>query len=205
MSEKIGLKQSYNNFAEQRERSELAPWKREERDSFLSIVLAEKRETLLEIGAGPGRDSLIFKQKGLNVTATDLSEEMVRLCKEKGLDARVMDFCELAFPNESFDTVYAMNCLLHVPKANLDAVLQEIRRVLKPGGLFFCGLYGGEETEGIWEKDNYEPKRFFAMHEDDRVVEAYGRSFEVEDFHTVDMGPGRPHFQALLLRKSGML
>ncbi|MBB6637667.1 class I SAM-dependent methyltransferase [Cohnella thailandensis] len=200
-AEKNMLKQAYNNFAEQRERTELEPWKREERESFLNRVKSERRESLLEIGAGTGRDSLYFSRQGLDVTAVDLSEEMVRLCTEKGLRARLMDFSELDFPEGTFDTVYALNCLLHVPKAKLDGVLQEIKRVLKPGGLFFCGLYGGEDSEGIWDKDAYEPKRFFAMYEDDRVVAAYTRQFELLDFHTVDMGQGRPHFQSLLLRK----
>lgn len=200
-AEKNMLKQAYNNFAEQRERTELEPWKREERESFLNRVKSERRESLLEIGAGTGRDSLYFSRQGLDVTAVDLSEEMVRLCTEKGLRARLMDFSELDFPEGTFDTVYALNCLLHVPKAKLDGVLQEIKRVLKPGGLFFCGLYGGEDSEGIWDKDAYEPKRFFAMYEDDRVVAAYARQFELLDFHTVDMGQGRPHFQSLLLRK----
>jgi ubiquinone/menaquinone biosynthesis C-methylase UbiE len=57
---------------------------------------------------------------------------MVRLCKEKGLDARCMDFHNLEFEDQSFDAVYALNCLLHEPKANMDGVLVEIHRVLKP-------------------------------------------------------------------------
>jgi SAM-dependent methyltransferase len=201
-NEKLTLKQSYNNFAEHRERTEIEPWKREERERFLDLVKHEKRESLLEIGAGTGRDSLYFQQQELNVSPIDLSEEMVRLCREKGLNARVMDFYDLDYPDGSFDSVYALNCLLHVPKVKLNGVLQEIRRVLKPDGLFFCGLYGGQETEGIWEKDFYEPKRFFAMYEDEAIVKVFQRWFRVEDFHTVDMGQGAPHFQSILLRKT---
>jgi SAM-dependent methyltransferase len=88
-----------------------------------------------------------------------------------------------------------------VPKSEIDAVLEQIHRVLKPGGLFFLGIYGGESSEGVWEQDTYEPKRFFAMYTDEGIVEVAKRRFIVEDFHTVPIADGAPHFQSLLLRK----
>jgi len=39
------------------------------------------------------------------------------------------------------------------------------------------------KSEGAWENDFYEPKRFFAMYEDDEIVKIMARRFEVEDFH----------------------
>lgn len=203
MSNKQSLKQTYNKFAEIRDSSDIAQWKSAERGAVLQYLHKESAVKLLEIGAGPGRDSLYFQENGLDVTAIDLSDEMVRLCQNKGIDARVMDFYELNFPDGTFDAVYAMNCLLHVAKKDIGSVYTEIRRVLKPGGLFFCGVYGGQDTEGIWEKDNYEPKRFFAMYEDEDIVQLIGEYFEIVDFHTVDMGEDAPHFQSLLLRKEG--
>lgn len=199
---KTALKQAYNKQAENRDQSQIEPWKFEEREQFLNRVTDEGLTSLLEVGAGTGRDSLYFQQKGLHVTSIDITEEMVRLCKEKGLEAQLMDFHQLEFESSTFDAIFAMNCLLHVPKAELDEVLEEIHRVLKPGGLFFCGVYGGRESEGIWEKDFYEPKRFFSMFEDEALVQVAKKHFQVEDFHTVFMGEGAPHFQSLLLRKS---
>jgi SAM-dependent methyltransferase len=197
------LKQAYNNHAHARDRLELAEWKFQEREVFLERLKAEYHNRLLEIGAGPGRDGLYFQQAGLDVTCVDLSEEMVKRCREKGLIAHCMDFYELIFPPDSFDAVYAMNCLLHVPKSQLAEVLDQINHVLKPGGLFFCGVYGGQDTEGIWEADTYEPKRFFAMYEDDVLLKVLERKFQVVDFHTVHMGKGAPHFQSFTLRKIG--
>jgi SAM-dependent methyltransferase len=201
INEKPILKQAYNNFADHREQTQIEPWKHKEREQFLRYLGQEGRSTVLEIGAGTGRDSLYFQMEGFQIVSVDLSEEMVRLCKEKGLEAHCMDFYHLDFDSESFDALFALNCLLHVPKAQLDAVLEQIERVLKPGGLFFCGVYGGQETEGVWEKDFYEPKRFFSMFEDEAIVKVMQRRFQMEDFHTVSMGEGAPHFQSLLLRK----
>jgi len=201
---RAGLREAYDRHAEERDGGGIQDWKIAERDRFLAALRETKAETLLEIGAGPGRDSLFFAERGLRVTAVDLSPEMVRLCRDKGLDAREMDMAELDFPDGSFDAVYALNCLLHIPKAELGAVLREIRRVLKPGGLFYMGVYGGIDSEGVWEQDVYEPKRFFAMYEDDAMREAVGSVFEVAHFGVVKLAEGgrQPHFQSMFLRKS---
>jgi ubiquinone/menaquinone biosynthesis C-methylase UbiE len=200
---KTNLKKTYDAFASERESSSTQEWKVVERSDFLQRLQTEGKTRLLEIGAGTGRDSLFFQEKGLTITAVDLSDEMVAFCRDKGLDAQVMDFYELKFDGGSFDAVYALNCLLHVPKADLPDVLTEIKRVLKPDGLFLMGVYGGQNSEGIWEQDHYEPKRFFSMYSDELLVQAVGQIFEIVDFHTVSMGEGSLHFQSLTLRKTG--
>ncbi|MFZ6026907.1 MAG: class I SAM-dependent methyltransferase [Chloroflexota bacterium] len=72
----------------------------------------------------------------------DLSPEMVRLCRQKGLATSVMDMAELDFSPASFGAI-AMNSLLHLPKTALPGVLRQIHRVLKPDGLFYLGVHGG--------------------------------------------------------------
>ncbi|WNQ12637.1 class I SAM-dependent methyltransferase [Paenibacillus aurantius] len=196
------MREAYNRMARERDRSELQEWKIVERSRYLSKLQEEKRGRLLEIGAGTGRDSLFFQEAGLQVTSADLSEEMVALCREKGLDARVMDFYRLDFAEEAFEAVYALNCLLHVPKKDLPDVLAEIRRILVPGGLFFMGVYGGVDSDGVWEKDTYELKRYFSMYPDDDLTAVVKKVFEVEEFRTVSLGEGTPHFQSLILRRS---
>ncbi|MFK7694702.1 class I SAM-dependent methyltransferase [Paenibacillus sp. HJGM_3] len=193
------LIQSYNNHAEERDGMEISDWKLRVRSEYLGLLQEAGARTLLELGAGPGRDSYFFKNEGLSVTSTDASPEMVRLCRAKGLDARLMDFRRLEFPEAVFDGVYALNCLLHLPKRELPDVLQEIRRVLKPGGLFFMGVYGGNDSEGIWEQDHYEPKRFFAMYSDTNLLHAVEEVFRVVRFETIPQPDGAPHFQSLVL------
>ena len=48
-------------------------------------------KNILDLGSGPGNDAKYFKDKGFNVHCVDISEQMIRLCKEKGLKAEVMD------------------------------------------------------------------------------------------------------------------
>lgn len=182
---------AYDLQAEQRDLAERQPWKLQERAEFLRALHDRGLHTLLELGAGPGHDAKFFQDSGLEVTCIDLSPNMVSLCQDKGLRAQVMDFADLAFPDDSFDAIWALNCLLHVPKAELPNVLAGIRRVLKPGGLFYMGVYGGRNSEGVWEDDSYEPKRFFSFFDEAELREV------VSQFLTPMKSSTLPHSETL--------
>jgi SAM-dependent methyltransferase len=175
------------------------PWKLTERQAFRDRLAPGGR--LVEIGAGTGQDSAYFQQEGMTVAAVDLSPVMVEHCRAKGIEAHVMDFLHLDFTANSFDAVFAMNCLLHVPNADLPAVLATIRAVLRPAGLFFVGVWGGTEgAEGPAEDDEHMPARFSSWRTDDQLLGFATAWFDVVDFHTVDTGRGH-RFQSLTLRR----
>ena len=193
------LREAYDTRAAWRDGLTKEPWKLAERQAFRDRLAQGAR--LLEIGAGTGQDSAYFQDAGLAVVAVDLSPVMVEHCRAKGIDAHVMDFLQLDFPPASFDAVFAMNCLLHVPNADLPAVLAAIRAVLRPGGLFFLGVWGGRESaEGPIEGDEHVPPRFFSWRTDEQLLGFTTPWFEVVDFHAVD--PVRDHrFQSLTVRR----
>ena len=197
------LKASYESMAAEREARVLPAWKIAERQGFLECLREAGGRSLLEIGSGPGVDATFFRDQGLDVVCVDLSPEMVAACRAKGLKAHEMDLANLRCPEKSFDAVYALNCLLHVPKAELQAVLREIRRVVVPGGLFYLGVYGGIDSEGIREDDTYEPRRFFSFHTDAAMRVAVEHVFKVDTFRTIDIGASNPkfHFQSMVLRR----
>ena len=196
------LRAAYDRAVEERENRPVSPWKLEERQRFLDLLRQEQKTTLLEIGAGTGRDSLFFQEQGFQVTCTDLSPAMVEHCRQKGLNAQVMDFRYLDFPAERFDAVYALNCLLHVPNSDLPAVLQQIQRVLKRGGLMFLGVYGGTAAEGPAPEDTYEPKRFFSWRTDEHIQAMVRPYFQIVSFKTIPLpGEQDEHVQSLILRR----
>lgn len=195
------LQQAYDRHAGERDANPLAGWKTAERERFLSLLRAEGKRTLLEIGAGPGHFSAYFRDNGLDVICTDLSPEMVRLCRAKGLNGHVMDFMHLDFPPGSFDAVFALNCLLHVPSADLERVLRSIHRVLRPDGLFYYGVYGGHSFEGVWPEDHHDPKRYFTFYPDDELRRRVSGFFDEVSFRVIEIeGDGESHFQSLILR-----
>lgn len=193
---------SHKERVEERDKSELASWKAEVRQQFLSLLQQEGKRRLLEIGAGPGRDSKFFQDHGLDVVCTDLSPEMVRLCRQKGLTAYEMDFLSLDFSEGSFDAIYALNCLLHVPTKNLPDVLKKLQSLLQPGGLFYLGVYGGIEREGIVPDDHHEPRRFFSYHTDDYMRHMTSKFFTLLSFNVVPLGDDPFHFQSITLRRT---
>jgi len=73
---------------------------------------------------------------------------MIRLCREKGLEAHKMDIEDLKLEDNSFDGVWAHTSLLHVPKAKLKNVLEKISGILKKDGMFFSAVKEGD-SEGL--------------------------------------------------------
>lgn len=197
------LRAAYSDeSAAQRDNTAKDDWKLVERQRFLTRLQREGKRTLLEIGAGTGQDSLFFQENGLHVVCTDLSPNMIALCRAKGLEAYVMDFLHLDFASASFDAIYALNCLLHVPGAALPTVLGKIRDLLRPSGLFFLGVYGGFEKEGINEQDYHQPPRFFSFHTDEFMKEAVAPYFELVSFKSIPLSEKSRRFQSMTLRRA---
>jgi SAM-dependent methyltransferase len=199
----VELQNAYDTHAEERNRHEIRDWKAVERQRFLEELQQDQKTSLLEVGSGPGRDGKFFQDQGLKVVCTDLSPNMVAFCQAKGLEAHVMDVLHLDFPEKSFDSVFSLNALLHVPKADIEEALQKIQSILKPSGLFYLGVYGGQDFEGVWEKDSYNPHRFFSLFPDQDMLALVVRFFELVYFRQVGHGRlGMPgHFQSMILRK----
>ncbi len=196
------LRTAYDGNASGRDTGRTSAWKVEERNRFLELLRSEGRRSLLEVGAGTGVHGLFFQEQGIEVVCTDLAPEHVRICQQKGLTAYAMDFLSLDFGGRMFDAVFAMNCLLHVPRASLGDVLRSIRGVLAPGGLFYLGQYGGYDHEGPFETDRYyTPPRYFSMLTDEAMQSATSEVFEQVDFRKVLVGPPNDYYQALILRR----
>jgi SAM-dependent methyltransferase len=85
---------------------------------------------LLELGAGTGEQARTLAGRGYDVVALELRESTY--AAHRVFDIIDYDGCHIPFPEGEFDVVYSSNVLEHV--RDLDALHQEVRRVLKPGG-----------------------------------------------------------------------
>jgi len=197
---KENLRKFYDQTADLRDSSEKQDWKIKERQSFLDLSKSEGKQTLLELGAGTGNDSLFFRENGLTVTAIDLSAEMVKRCKEKSVDAYELDYYQVSMLNKKFQCIWSMNSLLHVPKAELPQVLTSIDSVLDENGLFFMGVYGGENRENEYMNEVSEHPRFFSYYTKDMLAAVLEQHFTIIMLHEYDVGRNI-NFQSALMRK----
>ncbi|MEO6841076.1 MAG: class I SAM-dependent methyltransferase [Bradyrhizobium sp.] len=99
---------------------------------------------ILELGCGAGNHSAVMLREGFAVRATDGSPEMAAIASRRlGHPVEAMRFDELD-AQEAYDGVWASACLLHVPRDQLESILDRIHRALKPSGVFYASFKIGE-------------------------------------------------------------
>lgn len=128
-------------------------------ERFLASLLGKH---ILDLGSGPGRDALFFRDRGYDPLCFDLSSAMVRRCREQGLDACLGDFEHLPFADASFDGVWACASLIHTPKGRIPHVLDHIRQILRPNGSFYLRMRDGF-YEGWVLREMYPDLRRFSV------------------------------------------
>ena len=101
-------------------------------------------EALLDVGCGTGfLTELLIKQRSAHYCGVDLSDEMIRVAKEKQLDGAefvVSSADKLPYPDETFDIVTCSQSFHHYPYP--EKAMQEAWRVLKKGGLYILSDTG---------------------------------------------------------------
>ncbi len=122
---------------------------------------AEGRRRLLDLGCGAGRHLAFLQTQGFAVDGMDAAPNGLEACAaamvEAGLAARLVraDMTRLPFVDASFDAGIATNVLNHNPRGLLQMAVDDVYRVLKPGGQFYLTVlntwdwrYGsGDEVE----------------------------------------------------------
>jgi ubiquinone/menaquinone biosynthesis C-methylase UbiE len=100
-------------------------------------LLAKTRGKTLHVAAGTGNDFKFFPP-GMDIVSVDISPKMLERARSKAatyngsIELREADVHNLTDPDGTFDTVATVFTFCSVP--NPIAGLQELRRVLKPGG-----------------------------------------------------------------------
>ena len=108
---------------------------------YLRRILGARGETssdVLDVGCGHGLIHPYLNVSGCRLTGVDVAENAVQIARRTNAHVTydVYDGTRLPYPNESFDVVFTICVMHHVPVDQRDAFVGEARRVLRPGGTF---------------------------------------------------------------------
>lgn len=96
---------------------------------------------VLDIGVGAGRVALHLQSKGFEVVGIDISENMLKICRDRGVkNLRRMSACDLRFKRNSFDTAIAF-CNNFGLCGNMWSVMKMLERlhdIVRDGGVFLA-------------------------------------------------------------------
>ena len=139
----------------------------------LKLFKENKASTIIELGAGLGRDSIFFSLNNLSVTSLDYSKSGINIInkkindnKLKNINTKLFDIRQkLPFESDSIDGCFShMLYCMALSNQDLFNLNREICRILKPGGLNIYTVrnnYDGDYKSGIHRgEDMYENEGF---------------------------------------------
>jgi 2-polyprenyl-3-methyl-5-hydroxy-6-metoxy-1,4-benzoquinol methylase len=117
---------------------------------FLSCLPPQPR--ILDLGCGPGRESMRLAAAGAHVLGLNFSEECINVARERCPHRRfeLVDFRDLDTRFGSFHGVFAAASIIHVPPDDLQQVLSRVAGVLEDGGYFLAIVQDGEGVRECW-------------------------------------------------------
>ncbi|MPZ66641.1 MAG: methyltransferase domain-containing protein [Pseudonocardiaceae bacterium] len=166
------------------------------------VFRGEGGQSVLELGAGHGRDTLHFARAGMTVHATDFSltglEQLRAQADDTGLGERVRTVVHdartpLPLADASADAAFAhMLLCMALSTTEIHALVGEIRRVLRPGGVFVYTVrhtgdahYGTGTAHG----DDIFEHGGFAVHFFSRtLVDELATGWSLHEVHAFDEG-----------------
>ncbi|MFI6599503.1 class I SAM-dependent methyltransferase [Nonomuraea sp. NPDC050536] len=166
------------------------------------VFLSHGARTVLELGAGHGRDTLYFARRGLAVHALDFSpvglDQLRGAATDAGLDELVTTTTHdvrLPLPLEaaSVDAAYAhMLLCMALSTHQIHAVVAEVHRVLRPGGAFVYTVRHTGDAHygtGIHRGDDIYEHGGFAVHFFDRaLVDSLAEGWTSPEIHPFTEG-----------------
>ncbi len=127
-------------------------------EPFLLRLVPERCGDLLEVGCGMGRLSRALAARARSVIGIDLSDEMIRVARERGRDRAGLrfvcdDFLTHPFGDARFDCILSMALFHHLPAA---PALDRMKSLLSPGGVLILHDVRAPESAADWVRSGVE-------------------------------------------------
>lgn len=167
-------------------------------EKYRQEVLAEVNGEVLEIGFGTGLNLPNYPDTVKKITTIDANPGMKALAQKRinastiVVDNKVLNGESLPMPDNTFDSVVSTWTLCSIAK--VDKALQEIHRVLKPGGRFFFIEHGlsNEPKIQVWQHRLTPLQKIIAdgCHLDrsiKQLIENYFDTLTLEEFYAPNL------------------
>lgn len=136
--------------------SEKIPWHSDEPDKELTRLIESQKvkpSRVLDVGCGIGTDAIYLALRGSNVTAIDVSNEAIRLARERAekmgakVDFKVANILDVEFQEEGFDFINDRGCFHHINPSDRGDFGREVNRMLEPNGYYYLRCWSDRENE----------------------------------------------------------
>lgn len=120
-------------------------------DHFIGLLREPRR--VLDAGCGAGRLLPYLAARGCRPEGVDLSPEMIRRARQDHPEYPVTigSLTELDYQDGMFDGVFSWYSTIHHPDDDLERMLAEMVRVLRPGGHLLVAFQVGEGARRVGE------------------------------------------------------
>ena len=125
------------------------------------IKLVERGELapsrVLDIGSGPGENTIFLAEQGFSAVGIDFTPEAVEIARNRAaqrevdaefVQGNVLDL-EQFFEANSFDYVIDSGLFHSIRPEDLDQFVRQVRHVLKPGGVYYILCFSDKEPPGF--------------------------------------------------------
>ncbi len=153
----------------------------------LAMMPVEAGDTILDLGTGSGYALRALGEihdlaRGVGLDGSpEMTTNAREYAQDDSLDFTVADFHHLPFSDDSVDHVWSMEAFFFAQEPV--EMLSEIRRVLRPGGTFFCAVNFFEESEQShqWQERIDLPMYLWSRQEYRTLFREAGLSVAVQD------------------------
>lgn len=152
-----------------------------------------RNKLVLDAGCGTGYGTYELSKFAKKVTGIDISEQAIDFCKnnyaQPNIEFLTMDFRTMDFKTSSFDCVVSFEILEHIVEQ--EKFLEEVKRVLKPGGKLIISTPDKENYRKGFAKGDYNRfhKRELSRHEFEHLLRSY---FSIERLYgQVEVGKSK--------------
>lgn len=138
--------------------------------------LPNKNAHILELACGPGNMTkyLLGKCPDLNILATDLAPEMLKLAKDANpaVKTQLLDCRDITSLGQTFDAIMCSFALPYLSKDEAEQLMKDSAAILHPGGLLYISTMENDYSRSGWMTASSGDEVYMYYHQQDYLEQA---------------------------------